>query len=152
MFLFNFAQYVEWPEGTFPDNRTPLCIGVLGDNAFADTLQKIVKGETVKGRSLVIKKLRDPAEVTTCQVLFVSRSEESRLSKLFSLLGDAGVLTVGECKGFAGQGGGINFYLQGNKIRFEVNPEAMRRRGLKISAQLLSLGKIVEKGSTKEGQ
>jgi hypothetical protein len=38
----------------------------------------------------------------------------------------------------------INFYLDGKKVRFELNPEAAQHQGLKLSSQLLSLGKIVE--------
>jgi len=150
VFLFNFAQFVEWPQEAFPEAATPLCIGVLGDDAFTGILEGMVKGERVKGRALVIKRLRDMADVTTCHVLFVSRSEESRLSKIFSLLNNAGVLTVGECKDFAAREGVINFFLHENKIRFEINPEAARRKGLKISSQLLSLARIIETDPTKE--
>jgi len=150
VFLFNFAQFIEWPQDAFPDAATPICISVLGDDVFADTLEGMVKGETVKGRSVVIKRLHDVSDVATCHVLFVSRSEESRLPKIFSLLKNAGVLTVGECKDFAVREGVINFFLQGNKIRFEINPEAARRNGLKISSQLLSLARIVEADSSKE--
>lgn len=149
VFLFNFAQFVEWPEGAFPDASAPLCVGVMGDDKFAALLEQTVKGETVKGRALAIKRIRDMAEAATCHVLFISRGEESRLPKIFGLLGNAGVLTVGECSGFAIRGGGINFFIQGNKIRFEINPESVRQKGLKISSQLLSLARIIEADSIK---
>jgi hypothetical protein len=54
------------------------------------------------------------------------------------------ILTVSECDGFAQKGGVINFYPDGTRVRFEINPEAARRAGLKISSQLMSLGKIVK--------
>src|SRR5438128_11905204 len=31
VFLFNFAQFVEWPRQAFPDRLVPLVIGVLGE-------------------------------------------------------------------------------------------------------------------------
>ena len=31
-YLSAFATYLTWPEGTFPDPRTPLVIGVLGQD------------------------------------------------------------------------------------------------------------------------
>jgi len=40
-------------------------------------------------------------------------------------------------------GGIINLVVEGDKIRFEVNPAAADRAGLKISAKLLSMAKIV---------
>jgi hypothetical protein len=53
------------------------------------------------------------------------------------------VLTVSELGNFARDGGDINFYLSDGRIRFEINPQSAQRCGLKISSQLLNLGKIV---------
>jgi hypothetical protein len=50
---------------------------------------------------------------------------------------------VSELEGFASKGGDINFYISGNKVRFEINPQVAEGSGIKISSQLLSLGKIV---------
>lgn len=143
VFLYNFAQFVEWPTGTFVSADSPLIIGVLGGDAFADTLEQTVKGETVKGRPLLVRKFHDKEDITACHVLFVSRSQEGGLRDLHDFLEDSGSLTVGECRDFAVSGGVINFFLQANKIRFEINPVLAQRKGLKISSQLLSLGKIV---------
>jgi len=33
--------------------------------------------------------------------------------------------------------------LEGNKVRFEINSDAAQRKGIKISSQLLKLGKLV---------
>jgi hypothetical protein len=53
------------------------------------------------------------------------------------------VLTVSEDGGFIQHGGMINFYRDGTKVRFEINPEAAEKKGLKLGSELLSLGKIV---------
>jgi hypothetical protein len=50
---------------------------------------------------------------------------------------------VSEVPNFANEGGDINFYISSEKIRFEINPQAARQAGLKVSSQLLALGKIV---------
>ena len=54
------------------------------------------------------------------------------------------VLTVGESEGFAAQGGCVNFYIEANKIRFEVNLQAAKQQHLRISAKLLALARIVQ--------
>ncbi|MBZ0094323.1 MAG: YfiR family protein [Sulfuricella sp.] len=38
----------------------------------------------------------------------------------------------------------VNFYLEQNKVRFEINNEAAGRAGLKVSSQLLKLARIVQ--------
>jgi hypothetical protein len=76
-------------------------------------------------------------------LIFISKSEENHVAEIFSQLDSKPILTVSEINSFAQNGGIIDFYLQGNKVRFEINPDSAQRRGLKISSQLLNLGKIV---------
>ena len=44
-FLFNFAQFVEWPPTAFTNADAPFCIGVLGDDPFGAALDETVQGE-----------------------------------------------------------------------------------------------------------
>jgi hypothetical protein len=150
-FLFNFAHFIEWPADTFASPNTPIIIGVLGDDPFGPILDKIVEGETVQNRKLVIKRSRQVDDLKDCQVLFISKSEKDRVPQILASLDDASVFTVGEMEGFAQHGGVTNFFLQGKRVRFEINLEAARRRGLKISAQLLDLGSEVGPQAAREG-
>src|ERR1043166_6616587 len=47
-FLFNFAQFVEWPPESFTDNSRPFVIGVLGQDPFGKSLDEIVANERVR--------------------------------------------------------------------------------------------------------
>ena len=59
-------------------------------------------------------------------------------------LQDQPVLIVGESDGFAALGGSVNFIVEANKIRFEINVDAAKQHQLKISSKLLALAKIVQ--------
>ena len=142
-FLFNFAQFVEWPDGTYASTNVPFCIGVLGDDPFGAALDQIVQGESIGSHKLTVLHSRQVADFKNCQMIFISKSEKGHLAKILSALDSRPVLTVSEVDGFARSGGDINFYLDGTKVRFEINPTAAQNGGLKISSQLLSLGKIV---------
>jgi hypothetical protein len=139
-FLFNFAHFVEWPSAAFEDANTPIVIGVLGDDPFGPVLDKMVEGETIQNRRLIIKRSHQVEDLKNCQVLFISKSEKDRMDEILSQLNPAAVLTVSEVESFARRGGIINFYIADKKVRFEINPQAAKRNGLKISAQLLELG------------
>jgi preprotein translocase subunit Sec61beta len=52
------------------------------------------------------------------------------------------VLTVGESEAFARQGGMIRFFEEDNRLRFEINPTAAEKVGLRISSKLLKLARI----------
>jgi uncharacterized protein DUF4154 len=60
------------------------------------------------------------------------------------------VLTVGDLDQFALRGVQIAFRTEDKKVRFDINVAAVERAHLKISAQLMKLGRIVE-GSGREG-
>jgi hypothetical protein len=150
-FLFNFAQYIEWPANAFQTPTAPLIIGILGDDPFGGELDRIVRGETIKNRPITIHRSRQVENLKHCHMVFVSKSEKARLAHVFATLAKGHCLTVGETDRFAHTGGIINFRLQGANVRFEINPEAARRGGLAISSKLLRLAIIVGPDRGKEG-
>ena len=149
-FLFNFTHFVDWPSEAFADDNAPIVIGILGDDPFGPVLDRIIEGETIKNRKLVVKRSRRIQDLRTCHVLFISKSEKGRIGQILTTLDGASVFTVGEVEGFARRGGITNLFLQGNKVRFEINMEAAKRKGLKISAQLLALGTVVGPQTARE--
>jgi uncharacterized protein DUF4154 len=146
VFLFNFAQFVEWPPEAFAEAQTPLVIGVLGEDPFGAYLDETVRGETVNNRSLVVHRYRGVEEIKTCHVLFISRSEAGRLEEILASLKGRHILTVSDTGGFAARGGMIRFALEENKIRLRVNLAAAKDANLTISSKLLRPAEIVEPG------
>lgn len=143
-FLFNFAQFVEWPPAAFADTNAPFCIGVLGNDPFGAALDETVQGEAIGSHSLTIRRSSQVDDLKNCQMIFISKSERKHLTEILSALDSRPILTVSEIEDFDQSGGIINFYLEGTKVRFEINPITAQDDGLKISSQLLSLGKIVQ--------
>jgi hypothetical protein len=143
-FLFNFAQFVKWPGDSFTSADAPFCIGILGDDPFGSTLEQITRGEAIDNHRLTVVRAQRIEDLKACQMIFVSRSEGDHLEQILSQLDSKPILTVSEVNSFAHNGGDIGFYLMDGKVRFEINPQSARRCGLKISSQLLNLGKVVE--------
>jgi hypothetical protein len=146
VFLFNFAQFVDWPPLTFADEKSPLIIGVLGKDPFDGSLDEAVRGEKVNGRPLVIQRYRRVEEIAACQILFISRSEASRLGGILESLKGRSTLTVGDVDGFAQLGGIIRFVTEQNKVRFRINLESAKAANLTISSKLLRPANIVAPG------
>jgi hypothetical protein len=146
VFLFNFSQFVDWPAAAFADGRSPLVIGVLGDDPFGTTLDEIVRGATVNGRPLAVRRYKSVDQVDACHILFIDRSQTEQLDTVVAALKERTVLTVGDFEGFTRRGGIIRFVTVGNKIRLRVNLAAAQQANLTISSKLLRPAQIVAPG------
>jgi hypothetical protein len=142
-FLFHFAQFVEWPPETFKNASAPLTYCTIGEDPFRGALDQSLSGKTVGGRTLRVQHLKQPQEMQGCQILFIGAGDKKRVVTAIASLNGSAVLTVGENDHFAQEGGMIGFFLEENKIRFEINLEAATQAKLKISARLLALAKTV---------
>jgi hypothetical protein len=143
VFLFNFAQFVEWPADAFHDAHAPFVIGVLGEDPFGAYLDEAVRGEKIGERPLVVRRYRPGDDIADCNILFISRSEAGRIEPIIARLRGHHVLTVGEDDGFIRQGGILRFVTENHKIRLRINMEAARAAGLTISSKLLRPAMIV---------
>jgi len=147
VFLFNFTQFVEWPPQAFANANSPLIIGVLGSDPFGAYLDDTVRGETVNGRALLVKRYDSIDEATDCHVLFVSRSEAAHQAEIFRKLKGKSILTVGESEGFISAGGIIRFLTVSNKIRLRIGLDSAQQASLTLSSKLLRPADIVTSGS-----
>jgi YfiR/HmsC-like len=144
VFLFNFSQFVDWPPAVFAGPRSPITICVLGQDPFGTALDDIVQGEVVNGRPLEVQRYRRVDELGTCHILFIDRSEQSRLTEILAQLSGRSVLTVSDMEEFAQRGGMIRFITVGKKIRLRVNRDAAQAASLAISSKLLRPAEIVK--------
>jgi hypothetical protein len=142
VFLFNFAQFVDWPPDAFSSADSPVIIGVLGEDPFGSLLDQVVKGEVIRGRKLAVERFRRIEDIGRCHVLFISASEAERYEHIFAALRTKSTLTVGETENFSSRGM-IRFLTERNRVRLEVNVVVVKAAGLTISSNLLRAARIV---------
>ena len=145
-FIYNFAKYVQWPPSPRSDSNVPFVIGVFGRDPFGGTLDAAMNGQSVQGRLIVIRRFVRIEEID-CDLLFVGASEQRNLRKIFEALRGKPVLTVGDTNQFAELGGMISLTTDENRIRFEMNPKAIDRAGLKAGSQLFRFARIAKESS-----
>jgi hypothetical protein len=144
VFIYNFTKFTDWPPDAFSSPRAPIVIGILGEDPFGQTMDDLVRGETVRERPLVVKRLRAGDDLSSCHVLFISRSEKERLPAVLSQLKGSQVLSIGDLAGFAEQGGMVNLLLTNKTVKIEINQASAEQAGLQISAKLLKLARVVK--------
>ncbi len=149
-FLFNFAKFVDWPPEAFPSEKAPITFCVFRQDPFGGVLDETIRGKTINNREVLARRINELADLKSCQLVFVSSKEGKSLSEILNSLKGANTLVVGESEGFAERGGGVQFFLEDNKLRFAVNVDAVQRAHLSVSAKLLALARIVhDQGHSK---
>lgn len=142
-FLFNFARYVEWPQSSFASDSDPLRLCVLGRAELQAVVEQTVSGRSVGNRPVEVSSVADLEATARCHLLFVGAGAGASAAAVSQKLGTAAVFTIADQPGFAAGGGIANFIQVDQKIRFEINPGAAKRAGLRISSSLLRLAKLV---------
>ena len=150
-FLLNFVKFIEWPSEAFQNEKAPVTLCVFGHDPFGSALDDIIRGRIVNNRSVLVRRINEMRDLKSCQLVFVSAADDKRLPEVLISLKDASAIVVGETEGFAERGGGIQFFLEDNRLRFAVNVDAAQRARLKVSSKLLALARIVhDEGRPKE--
>jgi hypothetical protein len=141
-FLFNFAKFVEWPDGSVGSGASPIRLCILGRDPFGTGIDALVRDESVNGRPLQVERLDRAAEARVCHIVFLPAAERARMDDLLAATRGSSALTVSELPRFLERGGIINFDIESGKVRFEVNLAAAQRAELKISSKLLRVARV----------
>lgn len=131
-FLYNFASFTEWPE--LQGQAINLCI--LGDDPFRENLQHI-RHKNIHDRDLSILYVQKNDDLSMCQIVFISRSDSANIANIIKLLDGRPILTIADIPGAGQQGVVLNMAVKDGKVVFEANLIIARRKGLKLSSQLL---------------
>jgi hypothetical protein len=151
-FLLNFAKFIEWPANHVLDEKTPVVVCIFRFDPYGGVLDEIVRGKKINNRDVVVRRVSELPDLKACQVVFLSSREDHLLPEALTYLQGSSALVVGESDGFAERGGGIQFYLENNRLRFAVNVDALQRAQLNVSSKLLALARIVHDADRPKGR
>lgn len=145
-FLKKMTHFIEWPssadtesgEGTFN-------IAVIGTNPFGRTLDQFFSETTIQGKPVQIRYLKNAKEIKDEHIVFISSSEKNRLSKILGKIKNKNILSVSDSPNFGKKGVLINFFVENEKVRYEINYDSLQKSNLLISYMLLELARIIGK-------
>jgi hypothetical protein len=144
IFLINFLSFAEWPPAKLGPAPARLTIAILGDPSFAAMVERAAAGRVVNGHAIAVHTVDTTEQAATAHLVFIGSSHARRLPATLRALAASTVLTVGDTDGFAQEGVAINLYTFDNRVRIEVNSTAAARAGVRLSANLMRLARIVE--------
>ena len=141
-FIYNFTKYIDWPEKYKQGN---FVIGVLGTTTFYNDLTALLAKKSVGDQNFEVKSYTTSESVSSvCHILFIPAENSGMLPDVLKKLKGKSTLIVTEKPGMAKQGSGINFVVDNNKQRFELNKNNVEKYSLKVSSTLSALAIAVE--------
>jgi len=149
VYIYKFLRFIRWHSDTVYEAEKFL-ICTMGETRIDKYLKIISEKKKVKirskSKSIKIKALDDVEKVEECQVIYIGKIEEKKLAKIISKTERKEIVTIGATKGYASKGVLINIYLDGSKIKFEINLKAVKKSGLDFSSKLYKLARIIDYG------
>jgi YfiR/HmsC-like len=145
--LWNIAKFVQWPEASLANSKGQIVFTILGEDDLAVELATLLSAKTINGKPVFVRFARRPQDAHGSQILYVASSETQHMDQVLMEVAGAPVLTVADTPAFAANGGMVGFAQDSGKVRFEINLVHAERSGLRISAKLLALARVVDGGN-----
>lgn len=142
-YLFNFGKFMR-VDGNPQPRRSTFDICILGRDPIGRAMDDIAANESIDKRPVRVSRIADARQGRQCDVLFISPFEGDAIRADLATLAGADVLTVSDAPDFLVRGGMIQFVLEGDHVRFDVNLEAVDRTHLALSSELLRVAAAVK--------
>ncbi|MFP3859505.1 MAG: YfiR family protein [Bacteroidales bacterium] len=134
-FIYNFTTFFEWPES---DRSGDFVISVIGSRSLYRALDNYTQNRNVITQPIKVVHYRNPEEVESAHMVYISESKTSSISEVQQRLGK-NTLIIGDSPKGLQYGAALNFVLQGDRLHFEFSEENAQKTGLNYSSRLKEL-------------
>ncbi len=138
-YLYKFIPFVEWPDAAFAGPDSPIRLCLFGGDPFGDDLDRAIARDRPSSRDVQVVRLRDPAEVPSCHLLFVPDPDDPAGQAALRTAAGKPVLTIVDGPSTGEAPGLIRFVIRENRVRFHIDDMSAASAGLTLRAPLLNL-------------
>ena len=137
IYIYNFTKYIEWPQNYKEGN---FVVGVLGTSVpLINELNKMASSKTVGTQKFEIKSVSFVADAAKCHIIYILADNSSQLSDVIGKVKGKSALIVTDKVGLATKGSAINFIIDGNKQKIELNRSNVEKYKLKVASTLVEM-------------
>jgi len=140
--VYNVTKFVQWPERTLGEARSPIVVGVWHDDGLIPALEIELRDKLVQGHPVMVRRVEGSKNAPGCAVLFVGASSRQQINYILQAVSGRPVLTIGDQSEFSSLGGIVTFIRDGGGTRFEINLPAARRTGFQVSSKVLRMAYV----------
>jgi hypothetical protein len=140
--IYNLALFVSWPAQSFSSAVSPVQVCIWQDEALTLELIRGLASRRVQRRPLVATAVSQPQDLAGCHIAYAGGDDSAAVAAALQSTGGQPVLTVHQSAA-ALNNGVARLFVDGERLRFEINTAAADRSRLSISSKLLKLAVVV---------
>ena len=137
--VFKLTKFISWPE-----KKQTLALCIIGQGAINSEIHKSNHKFSLGRRISVTHKKPSASLSKLCDLIYIHNTKSAAILEVINKLQDKPVLTISDSQNFANQGGVIELFRAGSRIRFAINQKVVQNIGLTINPQLMGLAKVVK--------
>jgi hypothetical protein len=137
LFVYNFVKNIKWEHV-----GEEFVIGVYNNATVMKEFNANFDSKNIGGKKFNIKQINSAAEASSCQIVYIPKTNRVKTTELISELSGPQILVVTE-EDMVKEGASISFELVESKLNFKINKSNTEEKGLKVSSSLLALGTVI---------
>lgn len=136
-FIYNFLKFTDWPQTAMSGETVKICIA--DSTPFRNEFDAIA-GRLAQNKTVEIESIELGENLSECKLLFLPMEEKPlRIREWLKNSANLPILTVGNQDTFLEMGGMVMLVGDAGHMQFEVSLSPVKRVGLTLNSQLLSI-------------
>jgi len=135
LYIYNIPNYIFWPTTVKTDK---FLIGIIGESKMNSALGAFIYGKNIRHLPSFVEPY-SPAPGKFYHMVFISEGKQKEFQKIKKELKDQPVLLLVENQSLEKMGAHVSFYVEGEKIKFNINKKLIEKSGMNVSDQLIKL-------------
>jgi len=143
-FIERFTRFIDWPESALGVAESPFVVCAWGNGPLATQLERTMSSRHIKDRPVRVLRVGSVDKLGPCHLLYLAVADREVVRSVSAYGYGKPLLSVGDQPGLAEAGLLINLVVDDDGyVRFEINRDVAKASGLKISAKLMRLARLV---------
>lgn len=142
-YIERITRFVDWPDSLVTNMADSIVFGFVNDDNFEKAAMEIFKSQKIKGHPVRILKVKNQEDLVLCNLCYIGELDKASLENYIKLANQKKILLFGNSSNYADLGVHFNFYIEEDKLKFEINKNSTQTAGFKISHLLMKTARII---------
>lgn len=144
IWIEKFTHFIKWPK----HNNSPseyFTIAAITPHTFENTFEDTYSDIKILDKEVRVLHINSQAIDSSIQILYIPPlKNKKQLDEIIDATKEHNILLISDSEGYAEKGTHINFFLDNQQIRFEINESAIHNSNFFVSYRLLNIAHIIE--------